>query len=484
MVKRAIIDNPPKKTAIIPSELMQFVKHNTYSLLIKGYSGTGKTTLSLTILRVLNIKSNFFYISTRISPRQIFIYYPWLSKFVDGSRISKSLENGYNLSSFEDARLDEPESFFERITNQLMDVKAPIIVIDSWDAIASFMDKEARLNNERVLQTWRERAGAKLIFISEDPTDTTLDFLVDGIVELKQIFYDNIRIREILLSKLRGVRINRPSYIYTLNNAIFRSCSPLQQTKFIINIDSKTFKKRQQKLAPLYNGTYITSGYLKLDAELGGGFQKGSIVLVETDADVNVRTTMSFLSKMMYNFVGTCNPILLGPEGIFEPAMVIAYLKSYLHADPKNELVKILWPTNRVEHSISEHIIPYQKWNSKRRFEYFQHAVLKIKEENPNRLLLNITGLETNHKVKSFEKQDQIQEILPFIRENVDLSLFVTQRSKNIQESLYGACDIHLRLRIINGSLFLQLLSTDSPLYEMINDTSSGYPKIELEPMV
>jgi KaiC/GvpD/RAD55 family RecA-like ATPase len=384
MVKPTINENHLKKSAIIPSELMQFVKRNTYSLLIKGYAGTGKTTLSLTILRVLNIKSNFFYISTRTSPRQIFIYYPWLSKFVNESRISKSIENGYDLSSFEDARLDEPESFFERITNQLMDVKAPIIVIDSWDAIASLMDKEARLNNERVLQTWRERAGAKLIFISEDPTDRTLDFLVDGIVELKQIFYDNIRIREILLSKLRGVRINRPSYIYTLNNAIFRSCNPFQPTKFIINIDSMIFKKRQEKLAPLYNGSYITSGYLKLDAELGGGFQKGCIVLVETDADVNVRTTMSFLAKMMYNFVGTCNPILFGPTGIFEPALVIAYLKSYLHANPKNELVKILWPTNRVEHSISEYIIPYQKWNSKRRFEYFQHAVLKVKEENPN----------------------------------------------------------------------------------------------------
>lgn len=484
MVKPTINENHLKKSAIIPSELMQFVKRNTYSLLIKGYAGTGKTTLSLTILRVLNIKSNFFYISTRTSPRQIFIYYPWLSKFVDGSRISKSIENGYDLSSFEDARLDEPESFFERVTNQLMDVKAPIIVIDSWDAIASLMDKEARLNNERVLQTWRERAGAKLIFISEDPTDRTLDFLVDGIVELKQIFYDNIRIREILLSKLRGVRINRPSYIYTLNNAIFRSCNPFQPTKFIINIDSKIFKKRQEKLAPLYNGSYITSGYLKLDAELGGGFQKGSIVLVETDADVTVRTTISFLAKMMYNFVGTCNPILFGPTGIFEPSIVIAYLKSYLHANPKNELVKILWPSNRVEHSVSEYIIPYQKWNSKRRFEYFQHAVLKVKQENPNKLLLNITGIETNHKVKSFEKKDHIQEILSFIRENIDLSLFVTQRSENIQESLYDVYDIHIRLRIINGSLFLQLLGTDSPLYEMINDTSSGYPKIELEPMV
>jgi RecA-family ATPase len=51
MVKPTIIENHPKKSAaIIPSELMQFVKHNTYSLLIKGYSGTGKTTLSLTKL--------------------------------------------------------------------------------------------------------------------------------------------------------------------------------------------------------------------------------------------------------------------------------------------------------------------------------------------------------------------------------------------------------------------------------------------------
>src|SRR5256885_12431436 len=176
-----------EKLVHIPFELMQFVQRNTYSLLIKGYAGTGKTTLSLSILRALKIKSNFFYISTRVSPKQLFLYYPWLGKFIEQSKTSGSdetSEQGYNLSSFEDARLDEPESLFERITNQLMDVKAPIIIIDSWDAIASFMDKEARLNNERVLQTWRERAGAKLIFISEDPKDTTLDFLVDGVVEL------------------------------------------------------------------------------------------------------------------------------------------------------------------------------------------------------------------------------------------------------------------------------------------------------------
>ncbi|MBI5698393.1 MAG: AAA family ATPase, partial [Thaumarchaeota archaeon] len=170
----------------IPTELMQFVERDTYSLLIKGYAGTGKTTLALTILKALNIKENFQYLSTRISPTQLYQYYPWLAEFFGNSKeaqISDVSENGQGMPIFVDARLDEPSSMFERITNQLMDMKSPVIIIDSWDAVGYFMDREALMNNARVLQTWRERAKAKMIFISEEPTNTTVDVLIDGIVE-------------------------------------------------------------------------------------------------------------------------------------------------------------------------------------------------------------------------------------------------------------------------------------------------------------
>ena len=43
----------------IPSELREFLKNDTYSLLVKGLSGTGKTTFSLSILRSLKAKNNF-----------------------------------------------------------------------------------------------------------------------------------------------------------------------------------------------------------------------------------------------------------------------------------------------------------------------------------------------------------------------------------------------------------------------------------------
>src|ERR671928_288945 len=279
-----------EKPIHIPHELMQFVQRNTYSLLIKGYAGTGKTTLSLTILRTLKIKSNFFYISTRISPKQLFLYYPWLGKFVGRPKVSESNEElgqDYNLSSFEDARLDEPESLFERITNQLMDVKAPIIIIDSWDAIASFMDKEARLNNERVLQIWRERAGAKLIFITEDANDTTLDFLVDGIVELRRKYYDDMIIRQIFLSKLRGIMINKPSYIYSLNAALFTTCESYQPGDFAVTIARTRFNKNENAFSSRYVGRYISTGYQELDDLLGGGFLQKGVILVELESNVS-----------------------------------------------------------------------------------------------------------------------------------------------------------------------------------------------------
>src|ERR671916_675495 len=251
----------------IPEDLFQFIRRDTYSLLVKGFAGTGKTTLALTILNVLGIKNNFFYISTRLSPKQLFQYYPWLKDF-----IQQSMAHDTNLprdremmSTFEDARLDEPESLFERITNQLMDIKSPIIIIDSWEAIASFMDREARLNNERVLQTWRERAGAKLIFISEQPTDTTLDFLVDGIVELKQSYYNNVKTRQIFLQKLRRTRINRPSYLYTLENSIFHNIRSTGKNQSSDQLLAALVKKKQRHRNRILLNTIWINGIESFD---------------------------------------------------------------------------------------------------------------------------------------------------------------------------------------------------------------------------
>jgi KaiC/GvpD/RAD55 family RecA-like ATPase len=244
------------KSINIPDELMQFVKKDTYSLIIKGSAGTGKTTLSLTILKALDIKDNFFYICTRVSPRQLLLSYPWIAKFKETQKERGPVPEMGEMDvplNFEDARLDEPESLFERITNELMDVKAPLIIIDSWDAVASFMDREARLNNERVLQTWRERAGAKIIFVNEDPNDTSLDFVVDGAVKLDQIVYEDVRIREISL------HIHSRSTIVNLE--AFKHTTPEISQQIPISKPHSLWTRKRT----MYSPCYVSMNLSKLD---------------------------------------------------------------------------------------------------------------------------------------------------------------------------------------------------------------------------
>jgi KaiC/GvpD/RAD55 family RecA-like ATPase len=451
----------------IPEDLLQFIRRDTYSLLVKGFAGTGKTTLALTILNVLGIKSNFFYISTRISPKQLFQYYPWLKDLMGRSK-ARGINLGRDhevISSFEDARLDEPESLFERITNQLMDIKSPIIIIDSWDAIASFMDREARLNNERVLQTWRERAGAKLIFISEQPTDTTLDFLVDGIVELKQSYYNNAKIRQIFLQKLRGTRITRTSYLYTLENSMFHSFMPYQSIKF------EPPRRGAAEVRELSTtGANIGSGYATLDASLGSGFPRNGLVLLEMDSHVNMTIAMIFLQRLVSNFVSSGNPVLLQPVNWMEPSSILSFFEAFLPAGKKKSLFKILW--TRKPYKISSNIIsPSKNENS----DQLLAALIKMKQRHRDKLLLNIMCTEAIQSLHRPRKsRNGVKSVLSRIMAHADLSIAVlTSSQEDILEFVSELSNIHLRFMMINDTLFLQSLLPPSNLYSLIFDRQS-----------
>src|SRR6266850_485780 len=282
---------PVSNQVKIPKELVQLLRQETYSLLIKGHTGTGKTTLALSILKELNINKNCLYISTRVSPANLFQNYPWIKKFFNLSKKTEpaeASENEKNNTMFVDGRLDEPTSLFERITNELMDMYAPTIIIDTWDAIGFLMDKEALMNNARVLQMWRERAGAKIIFVTEVPEDKTLDFLVDGIVELRQKHHNERRVREIFLSKLRGVRINKPFYIFSVNNNLFHSYDHYNPSEFL---DAVYFPPSKDITnSDLFkNKSHFTTGYHELDEILDGGFPVGCTISIELNPHVNAK---------------------------------------------------------------------------------------------------------------------------------------------------------------------------------------------------
>lgn|SRR5215467_10197637 len=478
----------------IPPELMQFVRRDTYSLLIKGNSGTGKSTLSLTILKALQIRSNFFYISTRLSPKQLFVNYPWLDKFVirENMEVNDPSNQRSSLSSFEDARLDEPESLFERITNQLMDVKAPIIIIDSWDAIASFMDTEARLNNERVLQTWRERAGAKLIFTSEDSQNNTLDFIVDGIVELRQKAYRNTDVRQVFLTKLRGTKIDRSSYMFTLSNGIFRSYSHYNPSDFHL-VDMKANSQAKKDLHDHTRLLSRSNSSLKKEKKITGilcdspnieyyNSAQNKIMLIEIDQIISPNAYVSFLAKIASHFMSDYdNGIIIQPASSIEQKLISEFLHPYLGQKAEKN-VKLLYPIearSRISKQTDEQIELTMLQDSLRKF---QEAVSKLRIRKNNNY--NLLGMFVVDEIGGNSYEDLLfSNILPYFRSSLNLSILVTTKPFK-RKDIVRHVDAFLKLRLLHSTLLIESVIPSDHWHALSVQRSLGYPIITLDCLV
>jgi KaiC/GvpD/RAD55 family RecA-like ATPase len=303
-VDKKKLDIKKESVGHLPDELLKFVNNDSYSLLVKGNPGTGKTIFALTLMDNLDHNSNYFYISTRLSIKQLSYFYPWISKF------TIQPESKYEYK-FEDARLDEPESLFERITNQLMDVKSPIIIIDTWDAIASFMDRESRLNNERVLQIWRERAGAKLIFLSESYDTSLLDSIVDGVITLKLAFKNSNYYRKLFINKLRGISIGCSVYNFSLFNGLFfvldsiDNLNVFEKLKINTSIQDKIVND-ENKLYNKYDIYGKNNGNFFNDL-----FHSNRIVTMEFDSNLNNELILSILLKPLFFWIVSENTIMI-----------------------------------------------------------------------------------------------------------------------------------------------------------------------------
>jgi hypothetical protein len=293
-------------------------------------------------------------------------------------------------------------------------------------------------------------------------------------------------IRQIFLSKLRGMMINKPSYVYSLNAGIFTTYESYRPGDFAVTSSRLRFNKARGNLSLLSNGHHIGTGYQELDYVLGGGFVKRGVVLIDIESNVNTWVAIAFLSSLISNFIRTSNPVLFHPFDGIDPREVIAYLKSELDSDTdKSELIKVLYRVGET-HKRSNHsaISPGDEYGQLEKYvEFFHEVITKTKQEHPNKLILNIMGTNIAQKMNAYVEISRT-DLLSFIRTNSDLSIVVSRRLHNTLEHISGICDVHLRFIILNGSLFLQSLIPWRHLYAVQSPASSGSNRVELDPIV
>jgi hypothetical protein len=187
-----------------------------------------------------------------------------------------------------------------------------------------FGDPSAVRTNARVLHTWSERAGARLIMTMENPRESTLDSLVDGIVSLEKEEVEGRHLREMKISKLYGVRIDNPAYYFTLDGGRFRTFEHYQPESLELTPSSGPVKQRGPKSLPQ---GYFPLGFAELDDSIGGGIPEGGCASLVSGAEVNTKVVFLLLVGLVRSFGNSGGPTVILPDEDLDPSFLSNLLR-------------------------------------------------------------------------------------------------------------------------------------------------------------
>ena len=270
----------------LPPELEEFLLERSCTLLIKGLPGTGKTTLALEIINQLADKEKAAYFSSRVSKQRLFSQFPWIKEKIRPEHVVQI------PLTVEDVRLSSVQYLIGQVSRTLREIGEGFLVLDSWDAFANELDYAERLKAEKTLISMADTTGSRLIFVSEQFDHLNLEYVVDGLVTLRQTwvfgeraktyeraeYVERRSVRELEFEKLRGVPIKNRTYVFTLAGSRFtyippyEALTPLEPSTCVSELD----KNR------------LSTGVKELD-EITGGLVRGGIFLIEIEHGVGLR---------------------------------------------------------------------------------------------------------------------------------------------------------------------------------------------------
>ncbi|MEM4292978.1 MAG: gas vesicle protein GvpD P-loop domain-containing protein [Thermoplasmata archaeon] len=309
----------------IPPEIFDFLNREAgRSLLIRGPAGTGKTTLALEIMEKMRHLMNTYYLTSRVADSALYDHFTWLKQMVEEGEMMKVVREMEKLTLKKEAaerkgprvertELRKLEGFIEdggeplfehgEITlsvsspveelDLVYDVvekalpKSTLVVIDSVEGIC----EKYGISPAKLIYVLEkdlvENAHTKILFVVETP-EAMLDYLADGVVSLEMRIVNNRTLRTMEIRKLRGMRVSRSHYLYTLEGGRFTALPPPEPED--VNLFN-TFEGHGKN-------PFVTE-IERVDKIIGDLGTKGVILNLFTDEGLTVADQYLFLKKII-----------------------------------------------------------------------------------------------------------------------------------------------------------------------------------------
>lgn len=432
----------------VPSELYQFFSGVGKTLLVKGNPGVGKTIFSLTLLKEIGERENGIYVSTRVDIEGLYNQFPWLKGVVLEHNIIDVTQNSIPKG-------DILKLLYKEVVD--IDMDYPMVVIDSLDAMISADEDKGKILGQEIA-SFARRSATHIVLVVEYAEIKSLDYLVDGIVTLKNVrihgeahFGDVWRggletkdSREIVIEKLRGTPIKQKKYAYSLYQGRFQYFEPflpkpLELTRTAIR-DPADFLS--------------SSGNKDFDTILNGGFNKGSFNLFEVEHGVDQRY-VHLIAPIISNAVLEDKGLILFGIGGKDSAN---FQKRLLEAHSSKDV----WIIKKCDSNMDDNVIPFTG--------NLYEAIEKIRElrETSKKEFVYILGLDLfEYYMGEMDTIKFVEEFIEGILGSNDVFVGIVKRPQQIIDVISHIADTHFVFKDINGSLGMYGMRPKTGIYNI-----------------
>ena len=501
-----------KQSSIPPSIEDFFHEPSARSLLVKGASGTGKTTFVLQLMEDVLPLDTSIYFSTRVSDEALYSHFKWLKEkewresILDASKevlkVMRGTSTPEELEEMAEKReilnaskdflstiypADEPQRMVARSRLDKLCENYPLreleklydslerklphrcyVVVDSLEGIAEKWEVPVTKVMSALQKDLVEGTNISVVAVIEGEGDNSLDFLVDGTTTLHRSKLNGHFIRELEIHKLRGMMLKTSRWLFTLMDGHFRLLPPHPPLDRVLEGPA---------IAVDDTNVGYSTGHPTLDVYLGGGIPAGSRVLIEVGQHIPNDVVSMITTPMACNFLLHGRGVMVVPEG---GETAEDYMEKYSSlVDPSfvEENLRVAEKINPSRDQNKSYIVPLEYADAIKDFGIWDKSSLQLRERTGTGPL-RILGLETQ---ESRFPAEEIREVISLVSESVraDGGVLVTVAKPGLVDAtqrVANTSSVHMRLVRVNNSFILYGIEPETEILYLDFSTDDDTP--------
>jgi len=456
-------------------------------VLLAGNPGTGKTVFGMQFLYkgAENYSENGIYVSFAENEDTIVHN---ISKLFGRDLRKREEEYGkVKILDFTTVTEKGLSTILEMILEEVTALKAKRLVIDSFSAMAQAFKEpiEARIILHNILGKLVRQLECTTILIVEVPTGTEEigisieEFVADGVIILRKDDYDGRLIREIEIEKLRGTKIERQKFLFTLNKG-FQVFPPFFLKKVV---DPEEFEPTRG------TKTHYPSGIPELDEILGGeGYPRGCSVLYELGENVPVDALDAVVNPTLANFIMRNRGVIAIPVIEYGPEDIRKMVSSFTGEEKFDEFARVLSYPNPLMDMNKSYIIVWRDPTEENigaieNFNRYIQTAVELSSRTGKNVVHLLSGETLAYIVERFTPAVIGRSVIAN-RLGKDLLIYVSKPSIPEMTKVFAdTVSIHFKIEERNGSMILFGKKPKTIIYNVEPDASRGC-RVKLTPII